>query len=59
MPAQYERLGPEVVFNAGGKTAITIFIFMLIGFVVESELVQVSSYSGLKLAVFVELISGP
>lgn len=44
MPARYERLGPEVALNFGGKTAIAIFIFMLLGFVVESELAQVSPF---------------
>ena len=43
MPGHYERLGPESVLDLGGKTGVAIFIFMLIAFVAESELAQVSS----------------
>ncbi|KLO17009.1 hypothetical protein SCHPADRAFT_994645 [Schizopora paradoxa] len=40
MAGHYERLGPESGLDLGGKTGIAIFIFMLIGFVAESELAQ-------------------
>ena len=42
MQSQYARLGFESGFPIGWKSSGSVFIFMLLGFVIETELAQVS-----------------